>query len=305
VERTLSGMERVMYLHQPLLNGVVCVRLRGRLDEAQLRRALDGLPRRHPLLAVRVIRKRDALTFITEGVPRIPLRLIPDDGSGRTFLEVAADEMVTPMDRSTGPLCRFTLVRHPDGQRADLLMAGDHTVADATSVLYAIRDLLTADESPEPGPVPMPPPVTHLFPASVMEATPPHLPTPAAGPSPQAMFSLLPADIVFAPTALAREPLRLLEQRCRERGVTVHAAICAAFGESFVALSGNKTRVAISSPISYRHYFEGGERQGSSNGRLGALPPRRPPRVSMAGWWRRRESNPLSFSLNVRSWHLS
>jgi hypothetical protein len=54
--------------------------------------------------------------------------------------------------------------------------------------------------------------------------------------------------------------MQALARRCRERGVTVHAAVCAAFGASFAALSENKTKVIISSPVSYRHRLDPGVR---------------------------------------------
>src|ERR1043165_8705620 len=49
-------------------------------------------------------------------------------------------------------------------------------------------------------------------------------------------------------------------RRCKEQGVTVHAAVCAAFGASFAALSETKTKIIISSPVSYRHRLDPGVR---------------------------------------------
>ena len=262
LERPLSGVERMMYLgsERTTANGFSCVSLRGPFDEAKLRLALDRLPRRHPLLSARVLRKGDVLTFTTEAVPPIPLRLIADDGSGQTFLEVAAAELVTPLDRTTGPLTRFTLVRHPDGERMDLIMTVDHAIADGTACLYAMRDLLTSDGSLEIEPPPLPPPITQLFPAPVAAAEP----SLAVPPDPRAqstsMFSVSTSDIAITSAKLASEPTRALAQRCRERGVTVHAAVCAAFGESFAAVSEDKTKVIISSPVSYRHRLDPGVR---------------------------------------------
>lgn len=254
MKRTLSGVERMMYLlsERTSVNAVVWVRIRGPLDEAKLRLALDRLPRRHPLLSTHILREQGVLAFTTEAVPPIPLRLISDDGSGQSVLRVAAAEVVTPLARSTGPLTRFTLVRHPDGERADLLMTADHTIADGTAYLYAIRDLLAFHEAPDIE--------IDLVPAPIIDAAPPLVPPPNAGPPATPLFSVSTSDIVVVPAALGREPMQALVRRCRERGVTVHAAVCAAFGASFAALSETKTKIIISSPVSYRHRLDPGVR---------------------------------------------
>lgn len=259
MERPLSGVERMMYLHseQTAANGFSCVRVRGLLDEAKLRLSLDRLPHRHPLLSARVIREQGVLTFTTEAVAPIPLRIISDDGSSQSFLAVAAAELVAPLDRTTGPLTRFTLVRHQDGERADLIMTVDHTIADGTACLYAMRDLLTPEAAEiEIAPAPLPRPITDQVFASVIDAEPPPVPPLDPCPRSTSLFSVSTSDIVVASSKLASEPMQALARRCKERGVTVHAAVCAAFGAAFAELSENKTKVVISSPVSYRHRLD-------------------------------------------------
>jgi len=260
MERPLSGVERMMYLasEQISANGFTCARIRGPLDEAKLRASLDRLPRKHRLLSARVLRKEGVLTFTTEAAPPIPLRVIADDGSGQSFVEVAAAELVAQRDRTSEPPTRFTLVRHRDNERADLVITVDHTIADGTACLYAIRDLLMSHESPEMtiDPAPLPPLVTHLFPAPILDEGPSLMPPPNERPQSRSMLDVSTSDTLVVPTKLASEPMRALARRCRERGVTVHAAVCASFGESIAALSENKTKVLLSSPVSYRHRLD-------------------------------------------------
>lgn len=264
MERTLSGVERMMYLTSELTsaNGFISARIRGPLDEAKLRVALDRLPRRHPLLSTRVVRKQGVLVFTAEAVPLIPLRVISDDGSGPSVLEVAAAELTAPLARDTGPLARFTLLRHPDGERADLIMTMDHAIADGASCLYVIRDLLASHEAPEAEiePVPLPPPVTHRFPAPILDAASPLVPLPSADLPSTPWFLASPSDIVLTAAELPREPMQALARCCRARGVTVHAAACAAFGGALAARSEARTKVIISSPVSYRHRIDSGLR---------------------------------------------
>jgi len=218
------------------------------------------------MLSTRVVREQGVLVFTTEAVPPIPLRIASDDGSGQSFLEVAAAELVALLARSTGPLTRFTLVRHRDGERADLIITADHTIADGTACLYAIRDLLAFHESPdiEIDPVPLPPPATHLFPAPILDAAPPPAPPPSTD-LPATFMAFAPtSDVVLATAELPREAVRALARRCREQGVTVHAAACAAFAAACAALSEDKTEVIISSPVSYRHRLDPGVRDTAS-----------------------------------------
>ncbi len=239
-------------------NGFVSARVRGPLDDAKLRVALDRLPRRHPMLSTRVVREQGVLVLTTEAVPPIPLRILSDDGSDRSFLELAAAELVAPLARSTGPLVRFTLVRHLDGEWADLIITVDHTIADGTGCLHAIHDLLALHESPdvEIAPVPLPSPATHLFPAPILDAVALPAPPPSAGLSTTPGSLASTSDVLIARAELSREVLRALARRCRERGVTVHAAVCVAFAAACAALTGGRPEVTISSPVSYRHRLD-------------------------------------------------
>lgn len=243
-------------------NGFVSARVRGPLDAAKLRVALDRLPRSHPMLATRVVREQGTLVFTTEAVPPIPLRILSDDGSGQSFLEFAAAELVAPLARSTGPLVRFTLVRHPEGERADLIITVDHTIADGTACLYAIRDLLALHESPnlEIAPVALPPPATHLFPAPTLDAVSLPAPPPSASRSATSWSSASASDVLITRAELTGEAMRALARRCREQGVTVHAAVCVAFAAACASRSGSKPEVIISSPVSYRHRLDPGVR---------------------------------------------
>jgi NRPS condensation-like uncharacterized protein len=206
------------------------------------------------------------LTFTTEAVSPIPLRLTSDDGSGRSFLKIVAEEIVTPLNRTTGPLIRFTLVRHPDGERTDLIMTVDHTIADGNACLYAIRDLLTSYQAPEleSGPATLPPPITNVFPASLIDAGPPSVPSQDARPQSRPMFSPSTTDFMLDSAELAREPMQVLVQRCKERGVTLYAAVCAAFGRSFAALFKNKTKVIILCPVACRPRLDPSVREAFS-----------------------------------------
>ncbi|GAA4791365.1 non-ribosomal peptide synthase/polyketide synthase [Streptomyces ziwulingensis] len=126
-------------------NTGVALRLRGPVDTAALRSALDRLAARHDSLRT---------TFATEdgqGVQRVhphaelPLRTadvthLPDARRDEAAEKLLGAELGRPFDLATGPLTRALLVR----RRADdhlLLLAQHHIVTDGWSVGVLTRDL--------------------------------------------------------------------------------------------------------------------------------------------------------------------
>ena len=253
MERPLSALERRMFLlsRGVIGNGVLCARIHGSLDEARLRPALDALTRRHPLLAARVARTHGLLTLTSDGTKPLGLRVVSADGSDDQWRAVTAAEQVTPFDLATGPLWRAVLIYRPGGERADLVMALHHIVGDATALCSVLRDVLTFAALPETVVEPLPP----LVPMSPAPGIAPSLPAAlpdAMRPSPAAL-SASPSDIAITTARLGPGPVQALARHCREQGVTMHAAICAAVGPPLAALFAGKRTVTISSPVSYRH----------------------------------------------------
>ncbi|ARX89447.1 peptide synthetase [Streptomyces alboflavus] len=126
-------------------NTGVAVRLRGDLDTAALRRALDRLAARHASLRT---------TFATvdgQGVQRVsresvlPLRTadvrqLPAEQRAEAAERLLADELSRPYDLETGPLTR-ALVVHRAAADHLLLLAQHHIVTDGWSVGILTREL--------------------------------------------------------------------------------------------------------------------------------------------------------------------
>ncbi|UPZ26788.1 non-ribosomal peptide synthase/polyketide synthase [Streptomyces sp. LRE541] len=126
-------------------NTGLALRLRGALDAAALRRALDRLSARHDSLRT---------TFATEdgqGVQHIhahaelPLRTadvthLPAAGRDEAVEGLLTEELGRPFDLATGPLTRALLVRRADDDHV-LLLAQHHIVTDGWSVGILTRDL--------------------------------------------------------------------------------------------------------------------------------------------------------------------
>ncbi|MYS30222.1 AMP-binding protein, partial [Streptomyces sp. SID7804] len=132
------------YLVQQLLD------LAGPVDAGRLRRTLQRLLDRHPLL-------RAAFRQLPDGrvVQRLPEHLtLPwreTDTTGTTLDDVLAADRTEPFDLARPPLLRATLIR--DGRRHRLLLTLHHIVADGWSLAVLLRELLAAhrdEELPEP-----------------------------------------------------------------------------------------------------------------------------------------------------------
>ena len=114
----------------------------GSIGEDVLRRSLDAIQARHPLLRVRIERDGwNRLSFKTSKVPRLPLRIV--DESADTWVEEAEKELHEEFPVREGPLMRCTLVRH--GQEDNtVLLSFHHAIGDAISGSFLMRDLFQA-----------------------------------------------------------------------------------------------------------------------------------------------------------------
>ncbi|MEU1038520.1 non-ribosomal peptide synthase/polyketide synthase [Streptomyces sp. NPDC005907] len=121
------------------------LRLRGRLDEAALRAALDGLVARHEALRTTFAEQDGRARQIVH--PPHPARLTLDDLTGtpadrtRPALDALVErEAATPFDLAAGPLLRARLARLADDDHA-LVLAVHHIATDGWSVAVLGRDL--------------------------------------------------------------------------------------------------------------------------------------------------------------------
>ncbi|MEV5427837.1 non-ribosomal peptide synthase/polyketide synthase [Streptomyces sp. NPDC052701] len=117
------------------------LRLRGRLDEAALRTALDGLVARHEALRTTFAERDGRARQIVH--PPHPVDLPVDDltgGGPRALDDLLEREAATPFDLGGGPLLRARLARSGADEHV-LVLAVHHIVTDGWSVAVLGRDL--------------------------------------------------------------------------------------------------------------------------------------------------------------------
>jgi hypothetical protein len=218
------------------LNFTISARIRGEFTFEMLQGALERLRLRHPLIAVRIAPAGhdSPACFTTDGVPPIPVRIV-ERQSGHDWVGEVEREIARPTDYAKGPLFRCVWVR--GAGVSDLILVCDHLAGDGMAGVYALRDLLELLADPglilEPLPAPrladLVPPAMRARIEEVISASDTAVierPEEMPGAIPAGQLRVLPLDFDEAATGA-------LVSRCRAEGVTVQAALLAAFALPF------------------------------------------------------------------------
>ncbi|MFJ1709558.1 FAD-dependent monooxygenase [Kitasatospora sp. NPDC088346] len=155
VQRELSPLERWYWIADQTspLNVIARVRVHGRMPPSLLRRALDVLQVRHPLLRVVIADGGTGANpvFVPLDGQQIPLRHLdvpPDDAAvdSRWEREVNDRELAESIDWRTGPLLRALVITSGgngadgEGDVHDLVLTASHCIADGKTCLSLLRE---------------------------------------------------------------------------------------------------------------------------------------------------------------------
>lgn len=272
-------MERAFWLldRGARFNGVGVVTVRGPIDERLLRTGLARLQAQHPFLRMRVVGGDRHPRFTEEGAGPIPLRVVRTT-AGASLQQVIEHELNLRFAPDTDHLSRVTLVIGPgpgpgpaDRERSELVVTIHHVIADALSIVFAVRDLLTsmaALASTQP-------PTDSLSPTGSLPLLPPMpalLPRTARGLARfRAMRAFFRKHVLAQPVRRARKlpveqpappearrnclvqrtltpaETRALGEQARAAGASVHGALCAALLLS-TAATAYAAEVAAATP---------------------------------------------------------
>ena len=147
MRRELGAFETALTLSDAFapLNVVAVLRLAKGPTPDALRRALDALQERHPLLRVRIGTSDGRYHYERRRVPAIPLRPAERFG-GDTWVREAEAELAGRLDAATGPLvrCAYLDATDGDGGGCEILLTFHHAIMDASSAVSLCRELLAA-----------------------------------------------------------------------------------------------------------------------------------------------------------------
>jgi NRPS condensation-like uncharacterized protein len=140
-ERTVSLYSQVRPNHFTLTANIL-----GALHLEGLQQALIKVQQRHPLLNVRIALDRQEVPWVIKDIGIIPVRLI-ERHSPQQWQQEVERELANPFDWNQAPLIRVVLLQGVDV--SDLIITCDHTISDGISVVFLLRDILQALESPD------------------------------------------------------------------------------------------------------------------------------------------------------------
>lgn len=263
-QRNLILGERIMYVNGATpVNCVFTARLSGHFTRASLRYALDRVQYKHPLLQAGIHEdRRGRPYFVSNGkAPPIPIKVV-ERISDDDWLSVSEAEWKTPFDLKHGPLARLIWLHSP--LVSELLLVSPHCISDGMSCITLLREILALLDEPDQV---MPPykvfkHLRDIIPPSALNSTGNRLKqvkTALLSFFARAIFSLKPPpkfeavgeDYVIH-WKLNEKASSLLEERCRTEGVSVYAALCVAFLESFVQVKKQRGRNKLLCPVNIR-----------------------------------------------------
>ena len=133
--RPLLETEQAMELlnrQKGSFNIVTIARIKGKISEEFLRKALDGVQRIHPRLNSRIIGKLNHLKFTTEGTEKIPLSTV-DSSQNKSWQDVVGDELNRSID-SEKVLLRCILYKESE-TNGYFITTVHHAISDGLSSL--------------------------------------------------------------------------------------------------------------------------------------------------------------------------
>jgi condensation domain-containing protein len=148
--RPLLLMERTMYRDgRTPFTSIFSIKLIGVLEEARLRRALECVQAKHPLLRCVVEDTANGPEFVLQEKPApIPLRIVERKDENHWQTEVCR-EWTVPFDTNCEPLMRLVWLRGSGVH--ELLLIVHHCICDGYSGINLLRELLNVYNQPAQG----------------------------------------------------------------------------------------------------------------------------------------------------------
>jgi hypothetical protein len=259
--RPLGALEHLFWLmdrNHPA-HFIVVASISGYTAVENWRPALDAVQRRHPLLRAGISVNGSGMPeFYEDTGSKIPLRIL--DGTLGNWESEVEKEKAAAFSWEQPPLVRCVLVHKPN--EAFLIVASHHSVADATGIVFVIRDILEALSGSDLIPLALPQNEEELIRQRQSTVELPQ--TPSNNPrAPKVLPSSYREDDGTPPRVwqlrLSKELTAALRQRARDEETTVHAAICAALVTAGRSSIWCDSTVRVFSPVNIRQLLEVGE----------------------------------------------
>jgi len=119
----------------------VVIRIKGYLSINDLKKSLNKVRKRHPLLNARILidHSHDEMWYVSDAKQEFPLRVVSRRSDSQWFEEVLHEEKI-PFVMEKGPLIRFILLQSE--AQSELIIFCQHIICDGISLYYLARDIL-------------------------------------------------------------------------------------------------------------------------------------------------------------------
>jgi NRPS condensation-like uncharacterized protein len=274
VYRSLGAWEYLLWLYDQVstTHFSLVAQITGQFSLEKLKQTLQHVQQRHPLLRVRIAVDETEKPWLVEDAAQIPLRVVQRQGSQHWEREVER-ELGIPFIWTQAPLIRSVVVHSPN--ISELIVTCHHAIADGLSALYLIRDILSAlankNADLQLEPLPLLPPVQNLVSSELHQNSY----------STSDNVNLLNEENIQSQKALQQpvfknfdhhairpassyahlcsgsfspETTQLLISYCKQKQISVHSAICAAFLMAIYRQNCSKQALTLKciSPINIR-----------------------------------------------------
>ncbi|WP_263359672.1 phthiocerol/phthiodiolone dimycocerosyl transferase family protein [Acidicapsa ligni] len=216
IVRPLSGVEELFWVldHSNTLHFSLIGEVQGPIDADTLRKAINSVQRRHPLLTVSIDSSFNRVPHFRRTGSPIPLRI----AEGLSWEEEVSRELRTPFDPAIGPLLRVVFM--PGAESSIVIVTSHHAIADGMSLIFVLRDLLKAAAGQHLEPLPEPVPIDEIFGYSTRTSSAPGV---------DFKYSRVCEEAVYVKsTTLTVDETRSLHERARQEGTTIHGVLCGA-----------------------------------------------------------------------------
>jgi NRPS condensation-like uncharacterized protein len=264
MNRQLIIGERIMYVDaKETVNCVFTAKIRGQITESQIRTALTGIQRKHPLLRVVIREDEKGRPYFVSNtqIPEIPLQIV-ERRSDADWIAASEAEWEYRFDVKKGPLTRVLWLR--SNEVSELLLVCAHCICDGTSILTLMREMLLLMDHPEAVMEPY-----ESF-DSVHALIPPYilsnkkmkikawLTSQIAG-----LFlsfktskqKVTPGKSYLLHWKMDEEDSTVLTHLCKQQKTALHATFSVAFLEAMRELKGDKAKGNVIYPVDIRRYI--------------------------------------------------
>ncbi len=272
VERKLGLIENLFHIIHDL-GGMIDVniaRIEGEIETNILRKALDLLQNRHPMLRVRIIELADGAYFSSQEIKKIPLRTITKTIENQ-WLEIAEEELHQKFSDEFTPLCRITLLKSSlSNGISEIVATFHHAITDGLSCMNFIDELLfyyqkiaAKEKISDAIALPFFSPIEQTLDQSFIDLNNIQKPESESVKKPPVPKLIIETEAPpnqrrtrLVKRILSSETIFNLKQRCKQQKTTVHGALSAAmlFGATPISAFNEPIHLSCSSNINLRKY---------------------------------------------------